>query len=136
MTKEKTHTCEDCGRPTELLGWMFEVPEGEQWSLDAMVKVKRPWCSYHFIKHMFNLWPFTCTGQCQEAQRDRLGIELSTADSWVWLNLGVVLEPAVEEPEDSTASIPLKARAPSCPWCQSPMDLVELPDDSSDEVDL
>lgn len=123
-TKDAEHQCADCGAPTDLLGWVFTTPEGEEFSIDGLVKEERPYCKKHFIEHMFSLWPFTCTDECREAQSSHLGIELKPKHTWVWLDLRTVLVVDEDAKDDPLPGEVMKPRGPSCPWCQKPMKLL------------
>jgi hypothetical protein len=122
--KDTEHECADCGAPIDLLGWVFTTPEGEEFSIDGLVKEERPYCKKHFIEHMFSLWPFTCTDECREAQSDHLGIELKPKHTWVWLDLRTVLVVDEDAKDDPLPGDVMKPRGPACPWCQKPMKLL------------
>lgn len=125
MREPETENCAQCGEPTELRGWVFAMPEGEDFDLDGLIKEEKPWCQRHFIENMFSLWPFSCTEECRQAQCDLLGIELEPEDTWVWLNLGTFLVADEKAEDDPLPGDPMKPRAPTCPWCQKPMRLLQ-----------
>lgn len=119
----KKHQCEDCGKATDLRGWVFESIKSKPFSLTNFRKRYRWWCSEHFRIHMFNLWPFVCTKACQKERGRVLGIKLQPDDVYVWFDLSVVLVPAAKV--ESGKSVPMKPLKPKCPWCGRGMNLVK-----------
>jgi hypothetical protein len=116
----KNQKCAICESDAYLKGWFYEH---KGTSFGRGKKIYKIWCREHYLIHMFNLWPFTCTKTCRERHSKRIGVEISKKDQIVWIGLESALVPAVKNPNYSK-SIPMKSLAPKCPWCGKSMILL------------
>jgi hypothetical protein len=124
LTK-KAGKCKDCGEPTDFKGWYWVHSGKKKFSIGGGKKVYSWYCGNHFLTHMFNLWPFTCTRACQEKHGKVLGVRLKGDDNYVWLDLSNVLVPAIPVAKmKAGVSYPLKPLAAKCPWCGKGMKVV------------